>query len=171
MTLKQIALLSTAIALFTALVCVFYVIPMVHAAAISQRVSTDQPFSYNPGISIVATTTSATSTAAASLGSMSLKGAKKVTFLFQRGDTTGQGNSGSTRFEIEVTPDGNTWYDYNQLRLNHATSSVAATVTLSGTSTALVALDNIDTFAIYAARVIIVEATDGEHTAKGWAEF
>lgn len=138
-----------------------------------------------------ATTTSATSTNIVSFvnssvdggldtGMFIVKGAKKITVYFQRGDTTGQGNTGTSTFRIQVTPDGTNWFDYNKLVQNIGTSTIrmsTSTVNLSGsaninlaTSTQIYSMDNLlDTF--FAIRCIVVEATDGEHTCKASAEW
>lgn len=129
----------------------------------------------------VATTTSATSTNIIAFtdtsgrvdnGYFVVAGAKKVTLFFSRGDTTGQGNSGSSDFRIQVSDDGSNWYNYNGL----ATSSIAtlvrtASTTISAaTSTSIYSMD-IAHGAFYAIRCIVVEVTDGEHRCRALAEF
>jgi len=107
-------------------------------------------------------------------GAFNIAGAKKVTFYFSRGDTTGEGNTGSTLFEVQVTPDGTNWYDFNKLVQNLATSTTPTTlggVTISAaTSTVIVSLDiEDDTF--YATRCIVKETTDGEHSCSASANW
>jgi hypothetical protein len=66
----------------------------------------------------VATTTTATSTTQANSndpGFFIIAGMNTVNFFFSRGDATGHGNSGSTIFKVQVSPDGVTWFDYNEL--------------------------------------------------------
>lgn len=120
-----------------------------------------------------ATTSNATSTEGGG-GSVSLSCAKNVTFYFSRGDTTGQGNSGSTRFEVEVTPDGTNWYDYNGLVLNNVSAGSVMRPTV-GTSTISAATSTViatmDVLGFYAARCIAIETTDGEHTCKAAIEY
>lgn len=132
-----------------------------------------------------ATSTSATSTNIdASTGSfgeidrgyMVVAGAEEVTMYFSRGDASGNGNSGSSSFSVEVSPDGSTWNDYNKLisnvtNTNSQTKTRVASVSIAaGTSTTIGALDLSDD-AIYAIRCIAVETTDGEHTCKASAKF
>lgn len=135
-----------------------------------------------------ATTTTATSTnVIASTGSFGevdngwlyTAGAEKVTFYFSRGDTTGTGNSGSTNFRIQVSPDATStqstnWVYYNKLVPNQSTSTVKTTfpsVTLpAGTSTAIFSME-MEFDAFKAVRCIAVEATDGEHTCIAVVEY
>ncbi len=105
-------------------------------------------------------------------GTVNIKGAKKATFYFSRGELFGGGNTGNTAFRVQVTPDGTNWYFWNKW-MENATSTINGTATsqstgvftLVGTSTvaATMVLDN-DSF--QAARLIINETTDGSHTAK-----
>lgn len=124
------------------------------------------------GSAQTATTTTATSTNLTGGGGyFKIAGANNVSFQFSRGDTSGQGNSGSTVFKVQVTPDGSTWLDYNTLLLNSATSSPTsfAFVTVpAGTSTITAYMENLG---FYGVRCIAVEATDGEHTCKASADF
>lgn len=126
----------------------------------------------------VATTTSATSTdiktgVATTTGFIKTAGAKRVNFYFGRGGAT-SANTGSSRFRVQVTPDGDNWYDFNKLVQNVATSTTPTTldaVTITAaTSTVIVSLD-LRTDAFYAARCIVLETTDGEHTCKATAEY
>lgn len=125
-----------------------------------------------------ATTTTATSTTAAGTqdpGFMRIGGAKDVIFYFSRGDTKGTGNSGSTLFKVQVTPDGLNWFDYNEL--GQITTSQTADVfytrvgtsTISAaTSTLQYAMEDID---YYGVRCIAVRTTDGEASCKASASF
>lgn len=125
-----------------------------------------------------ATTTTATSTTAAGSndpGFMKIAGAKDVDFYFSRGDTKGTGNSGSTQFKIQVTPDGVNWFDYNEL--GQVTFSVtdnqfytrSGTTTISAaTSTQLWAMEDI---AYYGVRCIAIRATDGEASCSATANY
>lgn len=130
---------------------------------------------------VFATSTSATSTNIASWidadgrvdnGYMVVAGAKKVNFFFSR--AWGGGNSGSSQFFVEVSPDGSTWVPYNKL-ISNVTNTNAQTLTRVGsvtisaaTSTTMVSLDD---DAIYAVRCIVVETTDGSHTCSASASF
>lgn len=122
----------------------------------------------------VATTTTATSTNTTDTLGLDLKGAKKVTLYLSRGDTTGQGNSGSSLFRIQVSPDGTNWYYFNKLVQNLATSTdptSLSTVTVpAGTSTVIVSPDiRFDAFQFI--RCIVIETTDGEHSCSATVEY
>ena len=128
-----------------------------------------------------ATTTSATSTNITPYwttdgrkdnGYLVIAGAEKVTFYFQRGDTSGQGNSGSSTFKVQVSNDGTNWYDYGNL--NSATSSsptaLSQYVISAATSTVPLSLD-LTNDSFYAVRCIVVETTDGEHSCRASASW
>lgn len=141
---------------------------------------------------VLATTTTATSTSITSFfdsvtgnfvnGSFSIRGAKQVDFYFGRGDTTGQGNVGTTTFKVQVTRDGTTWHDYNQLqritnvttgdtyftRVANTNSGASLTNTGAATSTLLYRMD---TLGFKAVRCIVVETTDGEHQCAASASW
>lgn len=124
-----------------------------------------------------ATTTSATSTTASGVndpGFFKIAGAKNVELYFSRGDTTGQGNSGSTIFRVQVSPDGTNWYEYNGLAVNSVSAgnafrpSVGTTTIAAATSTTIAKMTDLG---FYAVRCIALEVTDGEHTCKAQADF
>ena len=76
---------------------------------------------------------------------LDIKGAKKVEFYFIRnGDSTSVATS---TFEVEVTPDGTNWYDYNKLISNTTNSNsqeltrIETTTIIGATSTTIVAMD------------------------------
>lgn len=118
-----------------------------------------------------ATTTTATSTNTADTAGFKTAGAKVVSLYFSRGGVTNP-NTGSSKFTIEVSPDGSSWYPYNTLKQNLATSTYPTTVdsvTISAaTSTTIVQMQNLG---FYAIRCIVNETTDGEHTCKASAEY
>lgn len=131
------------------------------------------------------TTTSATSTDITSFvddqgaidrGYFVIAGARRVTFFFSRGDTSGQGNSGSTRFEVDVSDDGTTWTPFNGLILNNVSAGsvtrphVGTSTISAATSTSVAEMDLVNQ-AIYAVRCRVIETTDGEHTCKALAEW
>lgn len=126
----------------------------------------------------VATTTTATSTTAASSqdpGFMRVGGATDVVFFFSRGDTKGTGNTGSSVFKVQVTPDGVNWFDYNELgQVSTSTTAdlffnrVASSTIAAATSTLQYAMEDIS---YYGARCIAVRTTDGESTCKAVATF
>ena len=124
-----------------------------------------------------ATTTNATSTTASI--NASVQGARKATFYFQRGDTTGQGNTGSSLFHIEVSrtnsSSNNDWIDYNKLvdnvtNTNGQNLTRVGSASLSASSTKIYSLD-LQHDNIQFVRCIVVETTDGEHTCRGEFEF
>jgi len=119
-----------------------------------------------------ATTTNATSTNLTGGGGwFNIAGAKNVALYFSRGDTTGQGNSGSSKFSVQVTPDGTNWYNYNTLNENVASTTSGWSTrfeTVSGTSTTITIMQN---RGFYGVRCIVQETTDGEHTCSAAAEF
>ncbi len=146
------------------------------ASSTNQRVVNGVPF--------YATTTTATSTNIAawtnSLGQIDkgyfvIAGAEDVLFYFTRGDQTGVGNSGSTRFSVQVSPDGTNWFDYAELG-QITTSNTAdgyftrvGTTTLpAGTSTQMWIMDDLN---YYAVRCIVVKVTDGEGSCKASANW
>lgn len=102
-------------------------------------------------------------------GSMNIAGAKKVTFYFAREGKFG--NAGSSAFDIDVSPDGVTWYDYTKL-LN-ATSSTPTSftaITLVGTSTSVISMD-LTNSNFFAVRCNVTETTDGEHFCKAQVDY
>lgn len=131
-----------------------------------------------------ATSTTATSTNIAAwfdaagrkdTGVFYIDGAKKATFYFSR--TGNNGNQGSSRFQVQVTPDGTNWYYYAKWMENAsttsnfiATSPNITSFTLTSTSSAVITM-NLTNDAFLAARVIVNETTDGEHSASATAEF
>src|SRR3990167_3621145 len=137
-----------------------------------------------------ATTTNATSTNIIQFSSnfgvdkgyFVIAGAKKVTLFFQRGDTTGTGNTGTSTFRIQSSPDGTNWYNFNKLKIASSTAQTAITNTVgrvilsaaadfdTATATIVASLD-IENDSFYAIRCIVVEGTDGEHSCKASANW
>lgn len=134
------------------------------------------------GVELYATTTTATSTNRIAgydsagrydAGYFVIAGAKKVTLFFGRGGRTGA-NTGSSDFQIEVSHDGTTWYDWNKLLQNVATSTnqwQIATTTISAATSTLIFDMSISNTALYAIRCIVTETTDGEHSCRAAAEW
>ena len=122
-----------------------------------------------------ATTTTATSTNindSAGQGYANIEGAKKVTFAFARGDTTGQGNTGTSAFSIEVTHDGANWFSYKNL-LSATSTEIAPFASYSiaaATTTVFLSMDLTNDI-FNGVRVIVNETTDGEHSASAKIEF
>ena len=129
-----------------------------------------------------ATTTNATSTTASI--NANVQGAKKATFYFQRGDTTGQGNTGTSTFSIQVSRTNSAtqsdWITYNKL-IDNVTNSISQNLTRvgsvamgndmgNGTSTKIYSMD-LQHDNIQFVRCIVVETTDGEHSCRGEFEF
>lgn len=120
-----------------------------------------------------ATTTNATSTNTVDGGGYYVvAGAEDVTLYFTR--TQLSGSSGNTTFKVQVTPDGATWYDFNELaevgQAGDANAFFArtGTSTLTGTTTKMFILDNTG---FYALRCIAVRVTDGEASCRASAKF
>jgi len=129
--------------------------------------------SYKVETFLNATTTTSTST---NPSAIFVAGAKKITWYFSRGDTTGQGNSGSSTFGVEVSEDGTNWVWYNKL-VDNVTNSNSQDITrvnvssaLAGTTTEMYSMDTAND-AIKYIRCGVVEATDGEHTCKALISY
>src|SRR3990167_3676152 len=133
----------------------------------------------------IATTTSATSTNITSFfsvagvkdnGYFDIAGAKDVTLYFTRGDALGQGNTGTSTFRVQISPDGTNWHDYNALR--QATTTIATAdkfytyygevIIKASTSTQIMKMAELGWQAI---RCIVLEGVDGEHTCKATAQY
>lgn len=131
-----------------------------------------------------ATSTTATSTnitqwldsnGAVDTGAMDIRGAKKVTFYFQR--TGVNGNEGTSKFQVQVSPDGTNWFYFDKWVENASstvgTSAITRTTSdlnLTGTTTvaqSMVLLDD----GYLSARCIVRETTDGEHYCKATAQY
>lgn len=130
-----------------------------------------------------ATTTSATSTnilpyfdsnGRLDNGYFVIAGAKKVTVYFSRGDTTGQGNTGSSTFNLQVTtkanPTASDWFNFSKLVQATSTTEQPTAGIAAATSTLRYGMD-IDYDSVYAVRCIVIEATDGEHSCAAAATF
>lgn len=126
----------------------------------------------------LATTTNATSTniipffdASGRLdnGYFVIAGAKKVSVFFSRTTDLVNGNLGTSTFQVQVTPDGTTWYDFNKLQ--ESTSTVERQqYALEGTSTQRADADiSIGTF--FGMRCIVNEFTAGAHACKATANW
>ena len=150
-------------------------------------------FATSTGQTVFASTTTATSTNIATWtdangridnGYFVISGAEHVTVFLQRGDTTGQGNVGTTTFKFQVSEDGTNWHDYNHLRdlgaettadgwftrVSSVTAGASDTNDAAATSTTAYQMDT-DTLGWYALRAIVVEGTDGEHSVRASAQF
>lgn len=117
-----------------------------------------------------ATTTTATSTNAVPQGGYAdITNAEKVTFKFKR--TGANGNAGSSRFSVEVSEDLTNWFDYTNLTSASSSESKAyGYYTISGTTTDFLSMSLTDDAFNYV-RVIVDEATDGEHSAEANIEY
>ena len=117
---------------------------------------------------LVSTTTSATSTAYTP--AYPIAAAKKINAFFSRGNV-GVGNAGASKFSIEVSPDGTTWYDFNRLLGSDVSETATSSVTVpAGTSTVMVAMD-LDNSAFQYMRCIVEEITDGSHSCTVSAQW
>ena len=118
-----------------------------------------------------ATTTTATSTNLTGGGGyFKIAGAKKVSFYFSRGGANGA-NTGSSKFEVEVSPDGTNWYDFNRLMLPNTTQTASSTLWITAATSTVIANMDLDYGTFYGTRCQVVEVTDGEHTCTAAAEF
>lgn len=98
-------------------------------------------------------------------------GAERVTFFFSR--TGKNGNAGTSTFDIDVSPDGTNWYDFNTLVQNLATSTTPtslSSIAVTGTSTTI-ASASILNHSFYAVRCNVTETTDGEHSCVATADY
>lgn len=160
-----------------------------HQASASIAVDTSAPtdrylmyelFASTTAETTIATTTSATSTniipyfdSSGRLvsGAADLRGAKRATFFFTRGDTSGQGNTGKSVFRVQVSRDGTNWNDYSYLIGTDVAETATSTVTISAaTSTTVVSMDLLK-HSFFSARCIVVETTDGEHTCSAAVQY
>ena len=115
-----------------------------------------------------ATTTNATSTNAQD--ATNITGAKKVTFSFSRGGTTGA-NTGTSTFSVQVSEDGSTWTTFNKL-VDNVSNSISQNLTrvasvdlVAATTTKNYSMDlTYDLFKYV--RCIVFEVIDGDHTCK-----
>jgi hypothetical protein len=150
-------------------------IAAVHAS-ISFAVPTPSAGTYQNFQFFSATTTTATSTNITGGGGYFIvAGAKDVTLYFSRGDTHGVGNTGNTQFKVQVTPDGQNWFDYNELGAVTISSTGDQFYTRVGTSTISAATSTLmyamEDIGFYAIRCIAVKTTDGESTCRASAVF
>lgn len=168
---KALKFSSLGVVLFLVAGLLFQVSSIVYAS-ITANYSTPTPSSFQAYTFLSATTTSATSTNLTGGGGyFVISGAKKVTLYASRAwDSVG--NSGSSQFYFDVSPDGTNWYPYNTLHQNVATSTTPTSlgsITISAaTSTVITYMENLG---FYAIRCGVLEATDGAHTCKATAEF
>lgn len=149
-------------------------------ASTTSTTPTVTPYTYQQFTFFSATTTSATSTNLTGGGGyLDIRGAKNVILYFSRGDTTGQGNTGSSKFMVQVSPNGTDWYYWGSW-FENASSTVgfssltltASTFTIpAGTSTLVETMNLNNTGGFLGLRCIVIETTDGEHTCKATATF
>lgn len=125
-----------------------------------------------------ATTTSATSTTVVGPngpGFLRIGGAKDVIFFFTRGDTKGTGNSGSSTFSVQVTPDGTNWFNYTELGQVQQSGGADAFYARTGTSTISAATSTLqyamEDISYYGVRCIAARVTDGESSCSATANF
>lgn len=97
-------------------------------------------------------------------------GARKITLYFKRSNHA----AGVSTFDVDVSPDGDNYLDYNKLITNVANTNVqtpvrAASVVLSADGMAMATIDEAD--AIYSIKVNVVETTDGTHECWAVVEY
>ena len=140
-----------------------------------------QFFASTTGATFYATSTSATSTNITQYvdskgfldkGYFVIAGAKKVEFYFTRGDQTGKGNTGTSTFKVQISPDATTWYDFGKLILATTTNQTLQKDLTIQASTSTVPMSlNLDFDTFYAVRCVVVEEIDGEHTCSAAASW
>lgn len=141
------------------------------AANVALQLTTPTPNSYQFENFFTATTTSATSTNITGGGGyLPIAGAKHVTFYFSRGGAY-SANTGSSKFEVEVTPDGTNWYDFSRLYLMDTSKTATSTVWITAATSTVVASMDLDNQTFFGVRCQVVEITDGEHTCKAAVDF
>lgn len=175
----NIALRNTVGALIIALTVLVAGYAIAVQAARNEATPTGTPGTFERHTFFSATTTNATSTNLTGGGGlMPIAGAKKVNFYFTHGGAATT-STGSSIFNVQVTPDGTNWYDFNKLISNLGTSTANVTVLSTvavpaATTTTIVGMD-IDHDAFLAARCIVVEVgtvgQQGEHTCTATVEF
>lgn len=140
-------------------------------------------FASTTGQTNFATTTTATSTSIIPYfdsngrldnGYFVIAGAKKVTIYVSRGDTSGQGNTGTSTFNLQITskanPTSSDWFNFSKLVQATSTTEQPTAAIAAATSTLRYGMD-IDYDSVYAVRCIVVETTDGEHSCAAMATF
>jgi len=110
-------------------------------------------------------------TASGSSEEIVIAGAKKITLFFTRANHS----AGSSTFDVDVSLDGETYVDFNQLITNAANAITegkvrVASVALSSNTTVAVSMD-LEDATFYTMKVNVVEATDGTHSCKALIEF
>jgi hypothetical protein len=176
------------LALFASAVILFTNVDWIRAATFGDTNSTPAQtntwkhytfFSTSTNQTIYSTSTTALSTAITTWldsdglpnnGAFNVVGAQKVTMYFYRDAGTG-GNAGLTRFNVDVSPDGTNWYDWNNLVLDDVSQTATTTVTINaGTSTVIANMDlTHQTFKFI--RCQVTEVTDGAHSCAASAQF
>lgn len=169
---KVLGLGGIAIAMFLTALAIVYANPAFAGITYNQPTQAEKPTFTNHTF-FTATTTSATSTASSVNPDrvVRLDGADKATFYFSRGGAFGP-NTGSSKFEVEVSPDGNTWYDFPQLLVMGGTTDTASsTVWITAATSTVVASMNLTYHTFHFARCQVVEVTDGEHSCSISVEY
>ena len=152
----------------------------------TEKLETYTFFATSTAQTFFATTTSAVSTAITPWtdsngridnGYFVIAGAKDVTFYFGRGDThAGGGNTGTSVFTVEVSPNGTDWTAYPQLAKATTTPTTADTYFARSANSTITAATTTDIYKLsdtgwYAVRCRVVETTDGEHSCKATATY
>lgn len=152
------------------------------APALANQYRSYQFFASSTLSTLNATSTTATSTNIVAYfdsngqrvdGSLNIAGAKAVNLIATRGDSLGTGNTGSSVVKFQVTTDGTTWLDYNDLRQVSATSTaninrLGIIPFAAGTSTVMYSMN---TLGFLKLRCINVETTDGDVICEASAQY
>lgn len=165
-----------ALALLLATVFCLFLFAARTTAEVSFKVPAPETNGYRFFNFFTATTTNATSTNTSDGGGyFVINNAKNVVMYFSRGGAT-SANTGTSTFNVQVSPNGSNWYDYRDLRaIGSEINASAAYDTRTGSSSIEAATSTkmytLDAKGFYAIRCIVVETIDGEHTCKAAAEF
>jgi len=153
-----------------------YYIPVAHGA-VTFTVPTKPAGTYQNYTFFSATTTNATSTNTTDgSGYMVIAGAKKIELYLSHGGAA-TSSTGTSTFNIQVSPDASTWYDYFKV-VTSTSTAIQQFLSIGGaTSTTVANLSTIGTDVFYAIRCIVTETgaggsgVQGEHTCAGSAEY
>lgn len=141
------------------------------------RTETYTFFATSTNQTVFSTSTSATSTDITAWfdtngrldnGYFVIRGANRVTFELGREGRLG--NQGSSTYRIQLSEDGSNWFYFTDVASATSSDTVAFPYAFTGTTTAMLSLD-LTQNVWYAARCLVVEATDGEHFCKAHATW
>jgi hypothetical protein len=178
MTINQKAILGVSIVIFilSAFFLAFSFYGQHLFAAVNEDTTTPPEGHFIRHPFFTSTSTSATSTTQTTNGILRIAGAKAVNLYFSRGNTVGL-NTGTSTFLIQVTNDGDNWYDFNKLLAGTTTNSVTGhpehwgSISIEASTSTVVAAMDLTHDAFYAIRCIVRETINGTHSCSATAEF